>query len=185
MDETKKKPELTFSREYTLQFRNYLVRLFGLPVVRTTIREFHSNLARFVNGDEALLKTLMEAFIQGKLPIEMQSKEHLRDMIDEFSPLVKLAKEVHDRGDFLNFVTSDQVSYQDKIVFHHYIRQVDGEEMRFVTDIQTMSQLIHHLTQRLADAANAESSQKDLEELSPLLKNAVQNLQHALKLANN
>ena len=179
-----KKSEPSFTKEYTAQFKNYLVRLFALPIERTTIREFHSSLARFVGTDEALLKTFLDAFLQGKLSLEIQSKEHLLHLVEEFSPLVRLAKEIHDRGDFLNFVTSDQISYQDTIVFHHYLRCTDGKEMRFVTDIPTIVQLIHHLSQRLSDAANAESSQKSLEDLKLLLKDTQEKLAHTLQMAN-
>lgn len=183
MSEANKGNQAALSREQTANFKNYLKRLFGLPIQRTTIREFHSNLARFVHGDEKLLKDMMEAFIKGTLPADLQAKEHLRNLIEEFSPLVRLAKDVHDRGDFLNFVTSDQISYEDRIVFNHYIRSVDGTEARFVTDIPTLVQLIHHLSQRLADASDAELSQKALEDLKPILKDIQTKTAHTLEMA--
>lgn len=183
MSEANKGPQAALSREQTAHFRNYLKRLFGLPVQRTTIREFHSNLARFVQGDEKMLKTMMEAFLSGTLPVDLQAKEHLRNLIEEFSPQVRLAKDVHDRGDFLNFVTSDQISYEDRIVFNHYMRAVDGTESRFVTDIPTLVQLIHHLSQRLSDASDAELSQKALEDLKPLLKDTQAKIAHTIEMA--
>jgi len=174
------KNDVILSKEYTEQFRKYLQCLFALPLVRTTIREFHSNLVRFLKGDEVLVKAFMEGFLSGEIA---DAEEHVRALVQEYSPLVRLAKEVHDRGDFLNFVTTDQVTLKEQVVFQHYLRTVDGVEYRFVSDIKTMGQLMHHLTQRLSDASGVELAQKELEEIVPLLKDAQVRINHALKMA--
>lgn len=151
------------TEEQVNQLGFMLKRLFSLPIKRSTLRELHGILMRFARGNEAQFKEMFEAFLLGQ-PVNPANKE-LNTLIKEYSPLVRLAREVHDRGEFLGFITSDILSFQDnKPVLSNLFRNIDGTETHFITDVPTTLQMILHFVNRLQEIAKNEAGKASVKE---------------------
>jgi hypothetical protein len=91
--------------------------------------------------------------------------------------VVRLSKEVYERGEVVNIITSDTLSHEEKTVFLHRIRRIDGEELQFITDPESTLHLLHHFMNRLEEIKNKEEGhplephQKELSHLKKKLDN--------------
>ena len=63
--------------------------------------------------------------------------------------LIRVAKDIHERGEFINFITSDMLAQQERCVFLNRLARVDGQEFLLMTDVQNTCHLIRHLLSRL------------------------------------
>ena len=63
--------------------------------------------------------------------------------------LARLAKEVFERGEFVNIITSDLVTQEEQFAFVNRLRRIDGEEFVFMSDPQNTVHLVTHFVGRL------------------------------------
>jgi hypothetical protein len=91
-----------------------------------------------------------------------RQKAALEEMLRLFTIPARLAKEVYERGDFVNIITSDAVSHQDRIGFVNRIRRIDGEEFSFMSDPESTIHLLQHFVGRLTEIEKSPQGKKAL-----------------------
>ena len=79
--------------------------------------------------------------------------------------LIRVAKDIHERGEFINFITSDMLAQQERCVFLNRLARVDGQEFLLMTDVQNTCHLIRHLLSRLLEAQKNPIGEKNLQEI--------------------
>src|SRR5262249_31297008 len=105
-----------------------------------------------VNQNKDLANFLFEMLLTGQIKGEIPNEKHretLEDVIKNFTIPARLAKEVFERGEFVNIITSDMVSQEDQYAFLNRIRRIDGEEFVFMSDPQNTVHLVSHFVTRL------------------------------------
>lgn len=103
-----------------INLRRTLKRIFALPINRTTYREVHSAILNAADGDIETANAFFEALLNGDSTSEKVKKfpkEDLKKIIDEFAVSAWAAKDVFEKGDFINLVTSDLISAPQQHVF--------------------------------------------------------------------
>jgi hypothetical protein len=148
-----------FNDEMIRQMRIVCRRVFAMPITRTTFRELQSALMSVTQIDQESFKMLMESFLTGKVLAALEAKGPTGDLqgfINEYSIQGLVAKDVHDRGDFVNFISSDVLSQPNRLIFSNCIKTIDGKEHNFLTDIETMVSMTNHMVGRLQEANNTE-----------------------------
>jgi hypothetical protein len=173
MTQELKQSKIVPTSEQIQNLRSFMKRLFSLPVKRSTLRELHGVLHRFSQGDEQFFKAIFESLFKGQMVSEIppfNARVELDQLIREFSPQVRLARDVHDRGEFLGFLTSDVMNYQDRVLLSNFIRNVDGEELQFITDVATTLQILHHFTGRLREMGQTKPGKEVLADSKQSLK---------------
>lgn len=147
--------------EHTLQ------RIFGLKVGRTTFREAQNAILAIVNGNKDDATELLEIFLTGDIKdsqLVKHSLNQMRTLISHYSVPLRLARDVYERGDFLQVITSDTVFQNDRPMFVNRIKRVDGKEHQFICDVQSTLHLINHFLSRLQEL---ETSNQKGRHLSP------------------
>lgn len=162
-------------QEQTLQqLAISLKRIFTLPVTRTTFREIQSAYMGAVQGDKELFTDLIESLLAGQVKPTLHDKVDAEDyqrIIQEFCIQTRVAQEVHDKGQFISFITSDVLNQPGGIVLSNCIKTIEGEELRFATDIESSVQLIMHFIGRLLEAKKVEASHSEFNRLKDVLEN--------------
>lgn len=92
--------------------------------------------------------------INGKLiqDLPAEQKQASQSLIADFMMPIRVAKDIHERGEFINFITSDMLTQQERCVFLNRLARVDGQEFLLMTDVQNTCHLIRHLLARLIEA---------------------------------
>lgn len=144
-----------------------LKRIFATPIGYTTFREFQNVVFNCANGQQEVATFLFEMLINGKLTQELPSlqKQASQSLIAEFMMPIRVAKDVHERGEFINFITSDMLAQQERCIFLNRLSRVDGQEFLLMTDIQNTCHLVRHLLARLLEAQKNPVGEKNLQEI--------------------
>lgn len=135
-----------------------LKRVFSMPITRSTFRELQNALIATTEGDRDMANTVLESLMVG----ESKSGGGLRTIIDEFSVQAQLSRDVFEKGEFINMITSDILTQPGNVVFSNRIRRVDGEEFHFITDIESTVQLLVHFIGRLQELEKTEPTKEIL-----------------------
>lgn len=150
------------------QLNTALTRIFALPLGRTTFREVQSAYISAAKGDLELFGELMESVLSGQVKPSLKTKidtEAFKSLITEFSLKTLISKDVHDKAQFISFITSDVLSQPNGVVFSNCIKTVEGQEHRFLTDIESTLQLIQHFIGRIQEANKLEVSKEKIVKL--------------------
>ncbi|MCB1112852.1 MAG: DUF5414 family protein [Chlamydiales bacterium] len=145
------------------QMHKVFDRIFAMPISRTTFREVQSALLAFCEGKQEPYKLMFEALLTGKTPDDLSKLTkggELQSFITKFQVKTFVAREVHEKGEFINFITSDLITHPNRVVFANCIRCVDGKELRFLTDIESTLQLLNHFVGRVHEAEKVEASKE-------------------------
>jgi len=145
-----------------------LMRIFSLPMTRTSFREVQSAIMGVSLGNQELFVDLLESFLAGQVKPVLKGKvdvEGLRQLINQFNVQVQVSREVHDRGQFITFITSDVLTQPNGVVFSNCIKTVEGNENRFLTDIESTMQLIQHFVGRIQEAKKIDSAKEHMENI--------------------
>lgn len=129
-------------------------RIFGLKIGRTSFREAQNAILFAVNGNKEDATALLEMFLSGEIKEHRgikHSANELKTLIGKYSVALRLARDVYERGDFLQVITSDTVFQNDRPMFVNRIKRVDGKEHQFLCDIQSTLHLINHFLSRLQE----------------------------------
>lgn len=150
-----------------------LKRIFTMPITKTTFREVQSAIINAAQGDKELYTDLTESLIVGQVKPILKGQidlEIFQWVIDQFHVEVLVSKEVHDKGQYISFITSDLLKQPNGVVFANCIKTVDAEEHRFVTDIESSMQLVQHFVGRLHEAKAVEASKPHFERIHEQLQ---------------
>lgn len=149
-------------------------KVLALPITRTTFRELQSALMGLAQGDRELFTDVAESLLAGQVKPILKGQidvEAFQRFIEQFHVQTVVCKEVHDKGQFITFITSDVLNQPQGAVFSNCIKTVDGKEHLFLTDVESTLQLIQHFVGRVHEAKNMESSKESFEKLSERLSN--------------
>ena len=164
---TTKPKNLEIDNNTFLLLEGNLKRIFATPIGYTTFREFQNVVFNCSQGQQELANFLFEMLINGKLLQELPAgqKQSAQSLIVQFMMLIRVAKDIHERGEFINFITSDMLAQQERCVFLNRLARVDGPEFLLMTDVQNTCHLIRHLLSRLLEAQKNPIGEKNLQEI--------------------
>ena len=162
-----------------------LKRIFATPIGYTTFREFQNVVFNCSNGKQEVANFFFEMLINGKLiqDLPAEQKQASQSLIADFMMPIRVAKDIHERGEFINFITSDMLTQQERCVFLNRLARVDGQEFLLMTDVQNTCHLIRHLLARLIEAQKNPIGEKNLQEIQEdivSLKNYFEELEKSL-----
>lgn len=168
--------ELTTLDDKTLMlFEGNLKRIFAMKITRSTFREIQNVIINCCNGDKRLANELFETLMTGQVKEGLgndKQKPILENIIKDFTIPTRLAKEVLERGEFVNIITSDTLQQNDQIAFLNRVRRIDGDEFIFLTDPESTIHLLKHFIGRFNELEKnpqgKEFIQKHRKELSAL-----------------
>jgi len=161
-------------------FEGNLKRIFAMKITRSTYRELQNVILSCVNQNQEAANFLFETLMTGQIKSGVVNEKHqeiLEDCIADFTIPARLAKEVFERGEFINIITSDLVTQGEDCAFLNRIRRIDGEEFTFLSDPINTLNLLQHFAGRLPELmknpkgkAELEKYRKDLSILGERLK---------------
>ena len=141
---------MMFSEEKMKNLEQTFTRIFSLPITRSTFRELQNATINFTEGDTDSSNALFESLLKDET--KKNNGKNLQSFLDKFSVLTRVARDVLERGEFINLATSDIISQPNRVVFLNRFRRVDGEELQFLTDPEGTLRLIQHFVGRLQEA---------------------------------
>ncbi|MCH9608536.1 MAG: hypothetical protein S4CHLAM45_11140 [Chlamydiales bacterium] len=154
-------------------FEGNLRRIFAMKITRSTFRELQNVILNCANQNKELANYLFETLLTGQIKGKLNNEKHqeiLEEIIKNFTIPARLCKEVYERGEFINVVTSDLVTQQEDCALLNRLRRIDGEEFIFLADPQNTIHLLQHFVGRLKDfeaqPKGKEAMQKLKKELS-------------------
>lgn len=145
--------------------RSSLQRIFSMKITRSTFREVQNAIISASGESKDEVNDVFESFLSGKIKDKMakgKALDTLKSTIDEFSIPIRLSKEVHERGEFVNIITSDTLTQGDRIAFLNRVRRIDGEEFHFVTDPESTIHLLNHFIGRLKELEKSDQTMEIL-----------------------
>lgn len=146
--------------------RNTFQRIFALPITKSTIREVQGALLTHAEGDSVKAGAMFDSLLVG----ESKNNDSFKSLIDDFAVQVRVARDVFERGDFLNHVFSEIVNQNNRAFLMHFLQRVDGEEFRFFTDVEGTILLLKHMLNRIKDIQTVDFFKADFEANKPSLK---------------
>jgi hypothetical protein len=144
------------------QLEASLRRIFAMKITRSTFRELQNVLITVSGGSRDLTNDLFESLYTGQLKDSLKGKsaDQLKTLLTEFSIPIRLSKEIFERGEFVNIITSDTITQKDTVAFLNRIRRIDGEEFLFITDPESTVHLLQHFTGRLQELSKMEQGEQ-------------------------
>src|SRR5688500_15305365 len=110
-------------------------RIFSMPISRLTFRELQSAVLTAAGGDKEQARLFLESILSGSqpgaAPTNVAHTPALDQLIQEHGVSVWVAKDVFEKADFINFISSDIHTQPNRAFFSHALRKVDGEEFTF------------------------------------------------------
>ena len=146
-------------------FEGNMRRIFAMKISRSTFRELQNVILSCANQDKDLANILFETLMTGQIKESFTNSKHraiLEEVIKNFTIPARLAKEVFERGEFVNIITSDLVSQQEEYAFLNRIRRIDGDEFIFLSDPQNTLHLLQHFVGRLHELKQADKGPEQL-----------------------
>ncbi len=167
---TPTKDKMMLDDKTVLLFEGNLKRIFAMKITRSTFRELQNVILSCANQNKEvanfLFETLLSGQIRGTIPNE-KHREILEEVIKDFTIPARLSKEVFERGEFINIITSDLVSQEEQYAFLNRLRRIDGEEFTFMSDVPNTFHLLQHFAGRMTEL---EKNGKSREELAKFKK---------------
>lgn len=146
-------------------------RILAMPITKSTFREMQSVVLKIAEGDVNAANAVFESLIEGKPKANLDGKgSSFTSFINDFSTPVRTAKDVFEKGEFINFLSSDLLNQPAYALFLNRIRRVDGTEFQFITDPESTIHVIQHFIGRLKEMEKNESSRKALDNFKKELK---------------
>lgn len=164
------------SEEETELLNRYFKRIFSLPISRMTVLEVQNALNEALAGKQEIAKSIYDSLMTGELQGNLKGSEEtdLSAFIDDYSPQIRIAREVAERGEFMNSFSCDFFQQQNQIYFINRMRRVDGQEYHFLSAPETNIRLAHMFINRLRDlkksAGGAQFESRLVQELENIKK---------------
>ncbi|MCC5832219.1 MAG: DUF5414 family protein [Chlamydiales bacterium] len=162
--------KVALDERVVMLFEGNMRRIFAMKITRSTYRELQNVILSCANQDKELANFLFETLLTGQIKATVPNEKHreiLEEVIKNFTIPARLSKEVYERGEFINIITSDLVSQQEHTAFLNRLRRIDGEEFIFMSDAQNTLHLVQHFVGRLYEL---ESNKHGKEELTKYKK---------------
>lgn len=160
------KNKIVLDDRMMMLFEGNMKRIFAMKITRSTFRELQNVILNCANQDKEianfLFETLLTGQIKGMIPNE-KHREILEEVIKDFTIPARLAKEVFERGEFVNIITSDLVSHEEQVAFLNRLRRIDGEEFVFMSDPQNTMHLVNHFIGRLFELSKHNKGKEELD----------------------
>lgn len=150
--------------------RNAMERIFCLPINRSTYREIHNAFFSIFDGNVDNANALMETLLSRNATSDKAKnfpKDRLKELIDNYSMSLWVAKDVFEKGDFINIITSDLIPSPQQPVFAHRIKRIDGQEFQFITDLESTLHLFRHFLTRIHEIQKNPNGKKVLADFKP------------------
>lgn len=140
-----------------------LKRIFAMKITRSTFRELQNVLIALAQGNKHLTNDLYESLITGNVkPGVAKDMAELQSITKQFMIPIRLSKEIFERGEFINIITSDTISQDKEIALLNRIRRIDGDEFLFITDIPSTVSILKHFYGRIQEFEKSEEGKKQL-----------------------
>ncbi len=156
------------------QLRQVFRRIFSLPVTRSSFKEIQRSIFTAVGEDKNKANEVLDALLNGEQ--DKSSSSNFQELIEEFGVRTRLAREVLERGEFINFLSSDLINPGQHILFVNFIRRIDGQEFQFLTEPEGIVYLLKHFLGRIEEIQRIDKSKEfiknqanDLKELKDKL----------------
>lgn len=146
-------------------FEGNMKRIFAMKITRSTFRELQNVILNCAKGNKEMANFLFETLMNGQISVSVPNEKHreiLEEVIKSFTIPARLAKEVFERGEFINIITSDLITQQDEVAFLNRLRRIDGEEFTFLSDPQNTIHLLQHFVGRLLELEGASKGKEHL-----------------------
>lgn len=139
------------------QLNRSIKRIFALPISRLTIRELQNAITQALPGNIDATKAVYEALLSGELTAALKDgdSEGISNLIEQYSPHVKIAREVAEMGEFMNSFSCDFIEQGKQFFFVNRLRRIDGSEYYFLSAPETNIRLSHMFIHRLGDLKKA------------------------------
>ena len=145
---------------------HHLKRIFSFPITRSSFRQLQNALLAATEGNVENANALLNSLLSGSLTPEAKSyvkSTDFQDFIDQFTIQANVAREVFERGEFINLLTSDFVHHpHGGVLFANHIRRIDGQEFQFMTDMESTIQLVNHFINRIQELDKSDPSKNYL-----------------------
>ena len=128
-----------------------------MPIVRSTLREIQSAFMIATNHNQELASKLFESLLLAKIPKEWTEHnlgDKIKALIKQYSLKIRLSKDIYEKGEFINVVSSDLMNNKGNFAFVNSIRRVDGKELQFVSDVESTVYFLQHFSSRLQELKN-------------------------------
>jgi len=137
-------------------------RIFSMPISRLTFREIQSAIMTAAEGDKEEARIFLEALLSGSQEGGVSQytgpkSPALADLTKDYGVLAWVAKDIFEKADFINFISSDIHTQPNRIFFTHSLRKVDGKEFEFFTDAASTIQLLQHFLNRVHELSKTEN----------------------------
>lgn len=152
MQETSQTP--TLDDRILVLFEGNLKRIFAMHITRSTFRELQNVILACCNNSQEIANFLFETLLTGQIKGNITNEKHretLEDCIKFFTIPARLAKEIYERGEFINIITSDLMTQGEESAFLNRVRRIDGEEFTFLSDPANTLNLVQHFIGRLQE----------------------------------
>lgn len=123
-------------------------RIFAFPVSRISFKEVQRSIFMIAKEDRDKANQIMDALLNGEA--KQDKNPDLQDLINEFTPLVRLSKDVLEKGEFISFLSSDLVNPSHPL-FINQIRRIDGQEFQFLAEPEGIVHLLKHFVRRIEE----------------------------------
>lgn len=146
-------------------FEGNLKRIFAMKITRSTFRELQNMILTCSGHNKDIANFLFETLLIGEVAsgwLNERETRRMEEVINHFTIPARLAKDVHERGEFINVITSDMISQQDDSALLNRIRRIDGEEFVFLSNAENTMHLIQHFIARLQELQSNKKVQDDL-----------------------
>jgi len=147
------------NKEQNKILNQMLQRIYAMPITKATLREVQNAAMLAVNGNTNQANALLEALITGEIKKNEadQNDPALQKLVDEYCVLVGLARDVYEKGEFINNVYSDVLPQPNQVIFVNRFKRIDGEEFQFLSDSGSTFQVANHFVNRLKEIENTDS----------------------------
>jgi hypothetical protein len=160
------KQKVVLDDRTVMLFDGNLKRIFAMKITRSTFRELQNVILNCANNDKEVANFLFETLMTGQIKMAIPNEKHreiLEEAIKNFTIPARLSKEVFERGEFINIITSDLVSQGDQHAFVNRLRRIDGEEFLFMSDPQNTFHLLQHFASRLVELEKNPKAKEELQ----------------------
>lgn len=155
---------VTFDDRTLLLFEGNLKRIFAMKIGRSTFRELQNTILACSNQNQNQANFLFETLLTGQVKQKLNEKQQeiLERCIQNFTIPSRLSKEIFERGDFINIVTSDLVSQNKEFALLNRIKRIDGEEFVFLSDMTNTIIFLSHFIGRLTEVSDDPKARESL-----------------------
>lgn len=171
---------MKIAQDQLVQLNRTFKRIFTLPISRLTIFELQNAINQDLNVSPECKSALYESLLTGEIKDSLKKANHgpeLPNLINEFALNFKMAREVTERGEFMNIFSCDFIQQGEQVYFVNRMRRIDGTEYHFLSVPEINIRLAHMFINRLRDLKKAAGNVS----LDPILKEELSSLRKDVK----